>query len=511
MGRCKIGKCDFSRYEIIDKYCLLHEPNKDNWGFKEKEKLNKEIKNYINKQKILGNSKIKFINAYFLGIEWSEVLKDLINYEVIFEKCVFLENARFEDIKCKKLTFNDCRFLDGGSIKNKKGKLYIKELDLKIYELVGDFVVDLGRFTKTSLHDDYGIIEYIRFSNHQKGSGRIFFIGLNDKLKKGDFSNRILDNVIFQNCTLENCYFLNSKIESTKFLNVVFPHFKDHIFNIDIVISMICLITIFLFVYFMKSIKDLEYDNLIITSSIYFLYFFVIVFLIILALYPLSVFYNFLLKTIGLVDHKTNRHIGIADEESVIKELKEKGFRKAQENLTSLKYMYDQLVINFEKQDKQLSGSFIYSAKFYQSLVFIRFKDIFNAIISKGHYFINGYGQRWFRALWHMVFIFVVFSLIFAYLYKHQIHTNKVYYFHIKNNAPKFLNKLNSKNNNEIEYLKIGVYKSFSNAAYLFRSKTQNWFIIDSQLVFLLDLMEKILISLFFIAFVKAIWNNMKY
>ena len=67
------------------------------------------------------------------------------------------------------------------------------------YRLDGDFIIDTGKYIKDGFVETKfeGIIEKIKFSNQQIGNGRTFFVGLNNKLKEGDFRNRFLENLIF--------------------------------------------------------------------------------------------------------------------------------------------------------------------------------------------------------------------------------------------------------------------------------------------------------------------------
>jgi hypothetical protein len=511
VGKCKIGICNFSKYEFVDKYCLFHEPNKNDWGYEEKEKFKKEIKNYIEKQKILGDT-IEFKNLYFVEVDWSELLKDLKSYKIVFKKCIFLENSRFDNIKCKCLIFEDCRFKDGGGIKNrgKENNLNIQKLVLKIYELNGDFVVDLGKSAGKNvfLDKNSGKIEEIIFENPQKGNGRVFFIGLNEKLKKGDFKNRILDKVVFENCDLRNCYFLNSKIDDTEFRNVLFPEFSSRFFGLkDILISIfVIIITIITAKFVIEILEKIAQSKNIDLSLMWLFVITVFVILIIMLFSFLDYIFIFLLDMFSIFNRGINKHLGTKDEEQLLHLLRKTGVRKNFEEITALKNLYDQFVINFNKDDKQLAGKFIYSSKFYQSLAFFRFNDALNGFVSRSHHFINGYGQKWFRGLWHMIFTIFIFALIFTY----NIKPNESYIATVA--TPKFL-ILKEQGKKKIldTTFKVGLYKSFSNLFFPVNLKTNKWFENKSEKSFILSYLEAVLLWVFTIGFVKALWNNMKF
>ena len=92
------------------------------------------------------------------------------NKKIIFNNCVFKGNLRIDNIKCERLEFKNCKFLDGGGIKNrgKYNALYIKYFIFKPYELEGDFVIDLGAYVDENglINNETGCIERLEFENH---------------------------------------------------------------------------------------------------------------------------------------------------------------------------------------------------------------------------------------------------------------------------------------------------------------------------------------------------------
>ena len=154
---------------------------------------------------------------------------------IIFEDTVFCGYSRFGNLRCHDLIFRNVQFRKGGSLKNRGHRfaLDVRRLVFRPHELEEDFVIDLGYFANaTGLleTDNIGAIRNIEFENHQKGNGRVYFVGLNRYVENASFKNRILDNVVFQNCSLENCRFLNAKLNLTEFRNCLFPQNKNRIF-----------------------------------------------------------------------------------------------------------------------------------------------------------------------------------------------------------------------------------------------------------------------------------------
>ena len=561
---CKIKNCEYQKFFCgVDKdgYCDLHSKNKKDWDKEKRKEFEENFKKLI-KYLALRN-RVVFEDIEFIKINWSQILKDYKNLNIKFINCTFLENSRFDDIKCKSLVFEDCSFLDGGGIKNKndENSLDIDYLKLGLYELEGDFVVDIGKYAKDdgTIELKEGRIKKLEFENPQKGSGRIFFIGLNKKLEKGIFVNRILDRVIFQNSNLTNCYFLNAKVDKTEFRNVVFPKFDNlgYFFIREnskdgFIISFFVLLELFVFLIFIsfKVTFNSEID----------LIFICVLFLQIIIIFSMmDVSYTKILS-LGkkFLDRKNdtflNAHLGTKDEEKIIEKVKNTNSKENIENIRVLKVLYENLAINFLNTDKQIAGEFIYSSKFYKSLVFFGLWDFMETFPNKAHHFINGFGQRWFRAMCHFVFTLIIFAFVFTYLIKPNkdyIATKDTPSFLLKyvdsndSHAPTTIYNQKSfsvslwENNSSLkdkegilygfdnrynfnglkdqkifalkEDLKTGFYKSFSNLLYPFNSFSKNWFENISEKAYFLSFFETILLWVFLIAFVKALWNRIKF
>jgi uncharacterized protein YjbI with pentapeptide repeats len=529
-------------------------------GYKYKDILNK-----------IFSSNITFENKKFDKEMTKYLSKKLSNFnlkskKIIFTNCTFEGNLRIDNIKCKKLEFKDCRFLDGGGIKNRNGdkKLEIEDLVFKPYELEGDFVIDIGGFANFDglIDSNRGLIKNIKFENPQKGSGRIFFIGLTEETK-GDFRNRILDNVIFENCNLKNCAFLNSKVDKTEFRNVKFDKqinrpligiFEDRIedWKYAVLIFSFFILLIFLLFNLKINVKDIiDYAFFIIV----FIFFFIFSTVIFDTLYT-GILYVIFHKFLKSKNNRTylNQHIATYDEELILKKLdnSKPNYKQILESLKSLKHLYDELAINFLKTDKQLWGEFMYSSKFYDSIIERESIDFINTFPNRFNHLVNGYGRRWFRALWWIFIIIFCFGVIFTFFAKPNIDyvsTRNTPYFLLKNvkfNEKKGIvfydkesfiksvyikNKLNTENidlygyDNRFNFNNLnsqyilrlknnyltGLYKSLSNLLYPLSFENKKWFENVTAKAFILSVLESIILWILILAFFRALWNVIIY
>ncbi len=561
--KCVYDNCQFNNLKCIEMYgnekekvCSFHYQDKKSWSQNQRNQFEKSVLDYVSQcQEEYKN--IEFVNATFIKINWSEVFQVVPKYiSIEFKNCIFLENSRFDNIKCKNLKFLDCRFLDGGSLKNKnkENALDIDQLILSIYELQGDFVVDIGKYANQQgvIETTTGKIENIEFTNQQVGDGRVFFIGLNDKLKYGNFRNRILDNVVFQNSTLERCYFLNSKIDETEFRNVFFPKYENINFSRITENSKEKWINLVLII-FLPLVAILIFTTMNYNDLLDFAISFIFVIFFVVLLSPLDWLYTEILKYWKkIIGHNTtflNEHLATADEEGIIKKLLKENSQQNVENIKALKALYEQLALNFLKSDKQVGGEFIYSTKFFQSLVDFRLFDFINIFPVKAHHLINGYGYRWFRALWWFLLTVFSFGIIFSISIKPNedyIATNTTPYFLLRgtlenNKALPFvytednfivLKKNNSNEANQTfyatEYSKnllaikehkifalknnyiVGFAKSISNL-YPFVFEGKKWFQNVSPRVVVASFIETLMLWILFVFMVKAVWNRVRF
>lgn len=564
----------FEDKKNFDSYCIFHAPLKikENFRFSQKEVFKTIINEYIDSCILEKLNKINFKDTIFLEYDFTN--KNLEKFDIDFTNAIFKRNIRFDNLKCKELILKDTIFLDGGAIKNrgKDKNLQIKKLEFRPYSLESDFVIDLGSFANEKglvELDNRGIIENIKFENHKVGNGNIFFIGLNEYIKKADFRNMILDKVFFQNCNLENCYFLNSKIDKTEFRNCYFPQNENRILNNQImgkvqsisslIVFPLISVMLFFFIEWISSYHGSLIDYIFIVGfsiliPIYLASINLWVELFSLILYRLDKFLEHIINYIIPLEKNLrilNVHNYIADEKLIYKKLDEfykikdkdtfiKEKKKLQISLDSLSSSYSQLKDNFKDKDFQISGDFFYSQR-YTELLSQHKKNLLDLVIFNIHHFTNGFGERYFRPLvWFMVTIFL-FSLPLK-QNKDFISTSSTPLFLIeglKDNQKSLdldknfetILKVQGSKDEDILYgyderfnyhskeqkvlilnknMDIRLIHSFSNIIYPFTPEQKRWFQNISERAVFLSLLESILLWYFAITFVLALWHRIK-
>jgi len=471
MHKCSNSNCQFQSFlhneceeEIVffkdnenaDTYCIFHAPEKIKKNFRTSQTslFSMLLARYImdsQNQFYLDFSEVVFINHNFL-LNDLNLFEKTENVIIDFSNAIFINNIRFDNIKCKKLIFRDTKFLDGGGIKNreKDKNLQIQSLIFKPYRVDSDFVIDIGQYINrdTSLIElKQGIIEEIQFENHKIGDGYIFFIGLN-KDTEAHFENMLLDKVYFQNCDLSNCYFLNAKIATTEFRNCEFP-WNENLKIINILKSkesrwefVIAPIFFLLIPIIFNILPDTTSDVFLqwLGLSLYL----IMVFYIIITLVSLDIWIELLsfyiaklpfgkiIKRENLVNklyHKSaiNKHIAIADEVKIYKKLEMIKYEdtmtimQIQKTLTSLRATYEQLQINFKEKDFQTSGDFFYSKR-YTELISIFGKSITEFFVLSLHHLTNGFGERFVKPFIWLFMTFFIFTVIFTFILKPNQH-----------------------------------------------------------------------------------------
>ncbi len=367
--------------------------------------------------------------------------KKIYKYQInlYFKEIIFEKSIAFKHIKLKKLELRDVVFKHNVGIKS----VCIDHLILRPYEIHGHVVVNVEKYAR-----DYGLlidtgkyyIHKIHFEDPHVPNGKIFFIGTN--FKKGYFRNRTLDNVVFQNCDFENTYFLNSFLDKATFLNCKFPKIKNensvsfmgNITHYGLIILLYVLLWVFILEH--NILKD--YFELVIgiTMVIAMPY-------IIATIYTVNVIFEwYLYKLYGVIPFKGKtkqdepllyHHIGIADERRLnnfinikyrktfmgqIKyiinllfncqyaDLRKKQLKKYKQNLENINSIYNDLKVNFKNvSDSQQSGDFHYAQKITSITLSTRF---FDTIILMYSYIINGFGERYIRAINYISLILII-------------------------------------------------------------------------------------------------------
>ena len=536
MCKCDVIGCRYSDFlgndsiyyvkddNTCEEFCLFHIPEKikDNVLASQKKLLKDKIVEYIEYIKAKGLKTIDFSSCVFHEDFPSEALrdKDFKDDTFDFSHTIFYKYFSIKNLKCETLKFKDTEFLEGGAIKNRGSSesLYIKNLIFRPFRLDADFVIDLGRYAnkESTIEDSYGVIDDIVFENHKLGSGRVHFIGLNDKMTQADFRNRILDNVSFQNCDLSKCYFLNAKVDETEFRNCKFLYIKDFSSNrypkyYSFIINIVMIIGLIIVVYF-------TYDNLI-HSKIeqepgLFLLIYVLLYL--------------------LININFSEHIGFYDEKEL--EIKDDKIKKEVNKI--LIENYKMMKKNLLETSFQESGEFTFSHKFLQ--ISYLYKGVKNDyILNILYYLFSGFGERYLRVFIGFFVVIIIFSVIYEpnkdfiatdmtppFLLSKKLNDGIYYknqqYLDINNTKHKreyIPNKLlncpdkKSKENKENcvwDKIKVQIYYSASQFISPFTSKNRAWFKTVSQKASIFNLVEMVLLYLFFGAFVLAIKNRIK-
>jgi len=498
MCKCSHPNCQFEQFlytkqhreifyfedkENVDNYCIFHTPIniKQNFRISQKELFSKIIDDYFF-QYSLKKENLDFSNVVFMDCDFKD--KNISGLDIDLTNATFMENVRFDNLKCKKLILKDTKFLDGGGIKNRKKdkNLFIEDLEFRPYALNSDFVIDIGAYANDEgliELNKQGVIEKLRFENHKIGDGKIFFIGLNKDLIKADFRNMILDKVFFQNCDLRNCYFLNSKINITEFRNCYFPQNDNRKFIGDVLgrkesISFIMFVFLspLMFDTMIKFIKiDTIIDNILTMIYTVLIVLFIPIFLASLNSLEQLIFYyvrkadklyvltNKNQNNEAVENHNKsfNVHFCIADEKDIYTHLEahskiknknslEHNKETLQKTLDSLSSSYSQLKDNFKDRDFQVSGDFFYAQRYTEILA--NSKRSFNDLMMYNiHQFTNGFGESYMKPLIWFVLTIVVFSFPFLFTpNKDYISTYSTPLFLIKD--------ANTSNLNSILYIK---------------------------------------------------------
>lgn len=495
-----------------DEYCIFHasEKIKSAFSYYQNELLKKSINDYINfclneKQRIDFSSVI-----FHIPFDVKDLKTDL---KIDFTETIFVEYFRMDNLHCKELIFKDTEFHDGGGIKNRGGakEVNIEKLIFRPYKLESDFVIDIGKYANNDgliESDKYGVIQSIRFENHKKGNGIIYFIGLNEYTEEADFRNMILDNVSFQNCDLSQCYFLNSKINKVEFRNCIFPVEQDSS------------------KWFMYAlVSGLFLGTLIIYQNGTELY------SVLLFIFSILIFLTFSL----------NSHISVIDEKKIISKNK----NEQTEAWKAISEVYRSLKDNLSTDDYQRGGDFFYAQRFSQ-LQYVNNK--YDTFLYFLHYIINGFGENFLRPLIVFILIIIIFSGYYE-TNKDFVATDNTPPFLVINNKPinynlpYYKNQIyldknktlkqrqyrsqmllcieNNKTNTYLDFgkvhqvglaerFKVKFLYSLSQFISPFTTKNRVWFKTVSSKAAILNIMETILLYVFFGAFILAVKNRIK-
>lgn len=483
-----------------DEYCIFHAPEelKSNFTYNQNELFRKIISEYIHfckKENRTVDFSYSIFHVYFdaKNIDLKEK-----NLNLNFTKTIFLEYFRMDNLKCNELIFKDTEFHDGGAIKNRGGQneVYINKLIFRPYQLESDFVIDIGKYANSDgviEPDKYGVIKNIRFENHKIGSGVVYFIGLNEQLKEANFRNMILDSVSFQNSDLRQCYFLNAKVDKTEFRNCEFDKKGDFLILAFLAMGFFMLLSTPL-VFFEDSFTQLG-KAILTLLLIFFIIFFI---------------------TIG-----SNKHIALKDEE-----IRHKDKKIRQNTWKSLSESYRMLKENFSRNNYQYAGDFFYSQRLAQ-LQYVEKK--LDSVLYILHYLINGFGEKFLKPLLTFCLLILFFSGFYI-QNKDFIATEQTPQFFIfdtkevNQSLPYYKNQIfivSEDDNSSIMKRKFIPQEldnawttrfTYSASQFIspFTAKNRVWFKTVSPNAAILNIIETILLYIFFGAFLLAIKNRIK-
>ncbi len=344
------------------------------------------------------------------------VLKDTVFYvfkidvakrynEVILKDVVFECYPNFDSMQCFSLVLKECSFHEGGRFK----RVEIDNLEVRLKKVENALVFEVGGYAKNGLIEaSEGYIKKVtKYTNHVSGSGKVFFVGAKFE-NEANFTNAMLDDVVFQNCDLHKVFFLNSKVDKTEFRNCIFPKNKIRksfneldnsslerhgyliLFLVEIISIIIVLILQFALFYTIPLLVLTFFTFVVVISEYFFK----------------KIYFRFSDKD----------HICTYDEIILYKKIDEniQRSKKAFKNtFVSLSELYKNLQINFESRgDFQKGGDFFYSRR-YAELISLQNKNkMLERSVLIFHFTVNGFGEKFARPLFSLVILLVISTFI---------------------------------------------------------------------------------------------------
>jgi len=467
-----------------------------------------------------------------IDFDWSRV-------SFYFEGVTFKGKVRFANIRLKELSFKDVIFQENVGIKN----VQLKELCLRPYRIDAHVVVNIGKYEQNGIIvdcDNDCYIEKIEFEDPHICSAKLYFIGINEKTK-GDFRNRNLENVVFQNCNFTQTYFLNSFLKETKFLNCEFPlvHDETVYFFWDKKHPVTTFLIYILGLLFLLSIfysVDFPYKEIFLTifSPAGLLIGIVLIYLV----------FQGLFKIFSIKNSLVGKHFGIIDEskykEEIEKKYKErtKRIERSLVTLKNIEAIYSDLKINFKNNgDEQKSGDFYYSSRYTRTRLPIGYID---RVVLMGSYLINGFGERPLRSFIALLIILTTLGYFCQpsrdyistphtpnFLLQATLDTNNTLPYAFRETSfIEYKEKCLPKNDNvqyvyKKEFVRIPklkddyvtrIYFATSHLAMPFVnfSNSRQWFRGVTDRDYLISIVSSLLLWLYLIGMIKAIFNRMK-
>lgn len=343
--------------------------------------------------------------------------------EFRFDKTIFYESADFTNLWCHQISFEETVFHKDA----KFAFVDVEEFIYKPYQL--DVDVTFYHREKANMAEgklrgvkNEGCIGTFTFRHHLSGSGKTYFVGVNFK-KKAFFQDVNLENVVFSyidSTSMSNCYFANSFIENTQFYKCEFDYNPNRIalfaFSkqyLYVAIPIVCCL-LWGIIYLLNSIDNYPYMYISLPIII-----FANIFLTLMSLnlVYMSLMYYVQKASLWLQENfwsffeifgSLNHHICVADDD-----IKHEDIEQQKENFQSLREVYRQLRINHEKHgDWQLAGEFYYSQRYCEVISQMNFfKGQLQHMLLNVHHVVNGFGERWLRALVWVCVTLGIFAL----------------------------------------------------------------------------------------------------
>ena len=337
-----------------------------------------------------------------------------------FSNTVFKAYASFKNLRCHKLSFDDTVFEKGVNF----GHIDADEIIFKPRKLGAGATFYHRKKVDSeedALRGEYkGRIGALEFRHALEGDGKTFFVGAIFE-KKAEFMNAVLDKVVFSHIeedSMSKCFFANSFIENTEFYNCIFP-LKPNIgsvldkhywykSNLMLFVQMF-FAPIGLVAMITMGKND---DFALIFSWLIAFGLFVWVGVLNLTFMPLMYFLekitNFIFK-----GSKLNNHMATADDYKI---LAADDIHTAKLNSATVREVYRQLKVNFERHgDYQMAGEFYYSQRYCEIIGFggIFSKQFLQTILMHILHWLNGFGERWLRAIVWFWLILLGFSFLY--------------------------------------------------------------------------------------------------
>lgn len=324
------------------------------------------------------------------GINVDDSEKPIYRLHFKFDKAVFHKSVDLTNMRCHNLSFEDTIFHQDA----KFAFVDVEEFVYKPYQLEVDVTFyhrERANMAEGKLRGEVkGGIRAFYFRHHLQGSGKTYFVGV-DFQKAAYFQDVNLENVVFSYIdrdSMSKCYFANSFLENTQFYKCEF----DYIQNLHVPLSFLGEMKL----YWLLIASIFGYFGCLVWNIMYY----PLIFLLPLYIFASAIFFNsffmYLLSIIQKIFKDINYHICVAEEKILLK----RNSKKQDENFRSLREIYRQLRINHEKHgDWQLAGEFYYSQRYCEIITKEQYKQFFQSIILHWHHFVNGFGERWLRAL----------------------------------------------------------------------------------------------------------------